>query len=502
MKKQVFSVFLLAAIFCSGMFFMFATNSATTSLRAVEDTSEYQLEAKILGDLEGTISLPVSPLGITYLDGVLWMVSRIGKNLYKVNPVTGTEIAHYSLGFEPVGLTTDGTSLYISVEETSTVNGTIFKVKTDGTIISSIEVPITSQYMSGLAWDGSYLWAAQEVPNALLRINPKTGTVLDNFTIAEDPSGICYYDGLIWGVIWNENKIYAYDPTDGRIREVFNNPGASVGEYGITYNGTHFLHASWNSIELYALDIPTAAGEVWNVYDTPILTIDGIDWNGTHYFTVDSQYDKLYVLHDGTFEIEGNYSLPFQPLAIAVIGDYLFISQSPVPCHIFKYTFTGTQVAEYSAVGVQIQGLTYDGTYLWGNGADNKIYKMNPADCTEINSTSVANYADLAWDNKNNVFWAVHQVDSRIYQLDPTTLLQTGVYINCTHTAGEYGIVFNGKHLVHTNWDSDRIYKFIIDLPSKGGIPGFAHFVLLFSVLSLISVFFLLKRNNRYWRQI
>lgn len=460
-----------------------------------------KLGVQALGDLVATLSLASEPLDIVYLDGYIWSVTQSGQELQKLNPLTGALISNYSLGFEPAGLTSDGTYFYISVEDNTGPNGTIFKLKKDGTIVSSITVALTDEYMSGLAWDGSNLWAVQEVPNALLKINPNTGAVLNNFTLIHDPAGLCWYDGLVWGVEFTSDKIYAYDPTDARVREVFDHPIPGLGDYGITENGTHFILSDWSPAEIYVTDLPTEVGEVWNQHSAPTLTMNGLDWNGTHYFTADPNENAICVLHDGTFQKIFDIPLSFSPQAVAVVGDYLFISEIYSPWKIYKYTVTGTYVAEYASVGVQLQGLTYDGTYIWANGADNNIYQLNVADLTEISHKAVGNYADLAWDYKNHVFWAVHQTDSKIYQLDASLSL-TGVVLDTPYPTGEFGLCFNGEHLIHGSHSSDMIYKIIIGFPEEGGIPGFANYFLLLSVLMFIGVFFLLKQGQHSWREI
>ncbi len=78
------------------------------------------------------------------------------------------------------GITSDGTYIYSSVYTISTPNGTIIKYETDANEISRIHIPLSTGYLVGLTWDGSYLWAFQSTPQSLLQINPTSGVVLKN----------------------------------------------------------------------------------------------------------------------------------------------------------------------------------------------------------------------------------------------------------------------------------------------------------------------------------
>ncbi len=502
MIKNKTSIVLIVAIFCSGMFLVFTSNLMTTPTTVVDNASNEVLDASVLGDVEKTITPPIDPLGLEYFDGGIWVADQDFARIYKLDPITGVDILNISIPFEPSTIASDGTYLYVA--NNAYGNGTVYKMKTDGTIVDSVDIPVATFYVSGLAYGDSSLWATMDEPtNYIYRINPSTMSVIGSVSVSNRYADMTWYDGLLWVVDWSYDRICAINPTTGRIMETFDGPISGTGDFGLTYNGTHFIIGDWNGPQFHWMDIPTDAGEVWNQHPAPSTNILGIDWNGTHYFVADLDTDQICILHDGTFENLANLSLPFTPEAVAVVGTYLYISDLHSPYHIFKYTFAGAQLAEYAAVGTQVQGLTYDGSYLWANGQDYKIYKLNPADCTNVTpGIATGNWADIAWDGENKVFWGIQQSLSLICEIDPTTLQATEINFTTPYLTGEYGLCFNGEHLIHGNWDNEMIYKIIIDLPSGGGIPGFSNFVLLLSVLTLIGVFFLLKQGKHYWQKI
>jgi hypothetical protein len=58
--------------------------------------------------LVGSFTLPHSSEDMTFSNGFIWSGDFSGLALDEVNPTTGTRVGGFSVGFEPLGLTTDG----------------------------------------------------------------------------------------------------------------------------------------------------------------------------------------------------------------------------------------------------------------------------------------------------------------------------------------------------------------------------------------------------------
>ncbi|MHA1649778.1 MAG: YncE family protein, partial [Candidatus Helarchaeota archaeon] len=207
-------------------------------------------------------------------------------------------------------------------------------------------------------WDGVNLWAYHNNRQSFLKIDPGTGTVLSNISISYPITGIMWHNDRLWAAGWTTNEIIVFDTT-GRPREVFDSPNSGSGDYGITYNGSHLLVSNWLNKKIYFLDIPIAAGELWNIYDAPDTHTLDLDWNGTHYFVCDADSNRVYILHDGTFEIVSYIDLPFTPLGIAVINNVLFISDDDAPWSLLKYSTDGTQLGNFTSIRLEIDSLAY-----------------------------------------------------------------------------------------------------------------------------------------------
>ncbi len=472
---------------------------APTQMPVDNNDNNIALDPLVLGDVDGIISPAFSPYDITYLSGSIWAASDAESKIYEISPETGSTISSIDVAGEVSGLTTDGTYLYAALVAEVNGNGTIAKYRTNGNFVSNIYIPLNDDDFNGLAWDGSHLWASQFNPHCIVRINPNTGAVVTNISTGSALAGLAWLDDLVWGVDYSADLIRAVDPSTGRTCEIFDTPH-TVGEYGLAYNGTHMLFSEWDTPAIHVLDIPTAAGAIWNQHPTPSTWPGDLVWNGTHYFLGDSNAQKIYVLHDGTFEEVDNFDVAFEIYGVTIVGDYLYIGQYASPYTIHKYDLDGTYISNFST-SRRYFGLEYDGARLWATDHLNPyIYELDPTDCSEIatHSTQVK-YAGLTYDAENDVFWGVDLTNDIVFQLNPSSFQKTGVQIDSPPGTGYLGIEFNGEHLILTEFSTDTIYKIIIDLPSgggSGGIPGFTNYLLILSVFSLIAVVFLLKQSK------
>jgi hypothetical protein len=150
-----------------------------------------------------------------------------------------------SPGTSPQGLAWDGTYLWNADNDTDQ----IYKLNTTGTIISQFASPGTSP--QGLAWDGTYLWNADNGADQIYKLNT-TGTIISQFA-----SPYAYPQGLAWDgtYLWNADndtdQIYKLNTT-GTIISQFASPGTSP--QGLAWDGTYLWNADNSADRIYKLD--------------------------------------------------------------------------------------------------------------------------------------------------------------------------------------------------------------------------------------------------------
>ncbi len=492
LKKKIVT-FLLISLFFSLFLILSGSFLPKSDNKNKEDNGKCELETAVLGDHIKDLGIPNSPFGITTLKGAIWAGTKDNTSLFKININTGDKVAEYDVGFEIGGLASDGTYLYASVED-SVDNGTIYKLDTNGSIISSFEIDISNDF-EGLAYDGSSLWAPERFPNHLLKINPSNGDILANYSIDDPIAGLTYFNGYVWGIAYESDEIHIFNPSNGRIEEVFDFGFSGGGEYGLANNGTYILISFWHNNSISFLDYPTEPGEVFNRYNSAAGHPLGFDWNGTHYFVADSASNEIVILDDGTFESVRTISLAYDPWGIVIFNNYLYVYAGDTN-KIHKYNFDVSPVATYSP-GIDGYDLATDGTYIYLTWElSDKISKLDPtSDCSLLQTFFVEEeYAGITYDSVNHVFWGVGWTSDKIYQLDISGFNQTGTKINAPTTSGEYGLSFNGEHLIFGSHNTNKFYKIIIDLQSSSGsppsnnIPGFNIYIFFFSNILIVSI--------------
>ncbi|TFF90630.1 MAG: hypothetical protein EU548_02030 [Promethearchaeota archaeon] len=494
MKKRFLPMIIIILIVTSGIFLFFTGSITNYPISNQKKNENIKTSTLALGDSVNTINLTIQPLGLLYIDGYLWVCEKQG-DLYKINAKTGAEILHHNIPFNPNALGYDGTYFYISVGDNP--NGSIYKYTMDGVNVDKFDIPVSSFYVGGITYDGSNLWASKdETPNQMYKINPSTGDILSNFSLSYRYAGLMWLDNRLWAMDWVNAEAHVINPSTTKITEIIELDDTDFGKYGITNNGTHYFVSDWNENEIRIMEIPREAGEVWNYRASPDTHPLDIAYNGTHYFLTDSNVDKVDIIDAGTLRNVSSFYIPFQPSGIAVVGENLYISEDLGGTNIYKYSHSGTQITSFST-SHGYYALEYDGSKLWASDhAANYIRELSIDDCTEIKSYSVpVDYAGICYDSKNDVFWTLNWTTNKIIQLD-TTFNQTGVEYDVPGPSGEFGIEFNGEHLVITSWGTTTIYKVIINLPVTQQIPGFTIYFLIMTMLSLFGIILLLKRNR------
>jgi len=146
----------------------------------------------------------------------LYLISSLGANwILAIDPGSGSVINSFLLPFTyPKGLTFGGGYLYIAGSRQSWM----LKTTTTGSIAGSIDPKVLA--ISGLAWDsdtagGPYLFACvKDANHTIYRINPTNGSVVKSF---KGPA----FEGNITGLTWDGKYLWACQNRAGRDQYAF-----------------------------------------------------------------------------------------------------------------------------------------------------------------------------------------------------------------------------------------------------------------------------------------
>ncbi|TKJ41201.1 hypothetical protein CEE37_05925 [candidate division LCP-89 bacterium B3_LCP] len=161
-----------------------------------------------------------------------------GEWIYQFNISLGQVVDSLDIGTanldDAYGMTWDGQFLWVTNHIGSDFT---LQIDTLGNIIYSFPNP--SDYMSGLAWNGSELYMSDyyNPDGAIYRVNT-AGTILENFTAPDTQPWDLAWDGTtLWMCDYWSDWIYQIDPVSHNVLYSFTSPITEPA--GITWDGTY-----------------------------------------------------------------------------------------------------------------------------------------------------------------------------------------------------------------------------------------------------------------------
>lgn len=197
-------------------------------------------------------------------------------------PLACKTIASFGCRDIPTGLAWDKTNFWL------VDTGYIYKVSREGIYLDSIPNPATMiTFLQGgdLAYDGSYLWYADEQSSQLFKINPATKSVEQHFDLpastSGDPNGFSItWDGdYLWHCTYEPPVLYKLNPVNGK-------PLTSVAM------DKEILILEWVKGTLYGLGnsmfytINAATGTATDSVEWCVPLAFGLTWDGNAFWNV------------------------------------------------------------------------------------------------------------------------------------------------------------------------------------------------------------------------
>lgn len=194
-------------------------------------------------------------LGLTWSlawDGQSIWTTTVGGAIYKLNPVTGSEEAHFTApGSQPWGMTYDGEKLWI----VDFAEKTISKVNpSTGSTEATYATPDPLAGCKGAAWDGQYVCVKGWANSYIYRMN-RDGTLHDTITLDYGGGGGLAWDGNYFWV--PSTNIIKYTATGQALGYIY---PASEGTWDLAWDGTYLwatqrTNENWNDAKIFALEI-------------------------------------------------------------------------------------------------------------------------------------------------------------------------------------------------------------------------------------------------------
>ncbi|MDP8201121.1 MAG: choice-of-anchor D domain-containing protein [Candidatus Tenebribacter burtonii] len=231
-----------------------------------------------------TYSIPEGASGLAF-DGTYLYCGIYGANgdeVYQIDPSDGTyqlQFSNANIG-DSFGMTWDGTNLWITDHVTSpSIPATAIELDINsGTILSQFDLP--AHYMSGIAYDSGDFWVtAYYDPDGEIYKVDNTGAIIQQFAAPDaQPWDLCLENDNLWMADYWGDALYKIDPITGTLLET--HPSEGTDPAGIVFDGQYLWYCDNGSggfDYLYKVDlggVGTPAIELgWDDYNFGNTTI-------------------------------------------------------------------------------------------------------------------------------------------------------------------------------------------------------------------------------------
>lgn len=323
--------------------------------------------------------LPVTPQGITYYNGQLYILDFATDRIYRTYPAEVLAEDEVTVLFSP-----GDSDLNIPVADADNP-----PINSDGIPIGTCASAVPAgQYCGGggLTYARNFLWNASPITDNIIKIDPVDGDNLESentlATLAfPSPTDMAYDGTFFWIVDWQSNTINKVLPEDGSVIATIpgpstkptyqSNPGVgdfNARPFGIAWDGQALWVSDQSELMIYRVN--PVDGSILSSFPSPGPDPKGLTWDGEFLWHADQSTQTIYKIDSGV--------IPFGIIGClekngkAVVGDVL-LSQTATPDKSMSTNSDGCFVFPSFTSGVPIQ------VRISETGVDEKpVITLNP----------------------------------------------------------------------------------------------------------------------------
>jgi len=161
-----------------------------------------------------------------------------------------------------------------------------------GDILKTIPTP--GPLPTGLAFDGTHLWLAEDHTDHIYCLDPHSGKVVAKFeTPGYHPEGLAWDGTHLWHVDAGEKYLYQIDPKTGRsVKALESN---SPFPRDLAWDGRHLWMVDHKSDAI--LKVSSVDGMMIQTFASPAAEPTGITFDGKYLWIADRGTDRIYLVH-------------------------------------------------------------------------------------------------------------------------------------------------------------------------------------------------------------
>jgi hypothetical protein len=212
-------------------------------ISCISDHSLKKLDSN--GNILKSVPIPVQqPIGIEWDGQAFWVAESYppDEKIYRIDS-TGTVLSYFLFpGDSPFGLTWDGSTIWCANNQMSSL-AVLYQFDTSGNILFSMPAPNNPGAVNGLAWDGQYLWEADQTHDRIIQfeghpVSPY-GTIAGYVKDALTGEGIAMVSVL--GALTDTSGFFILD-------------SMNIGQYSITISAAGYHSETIENIQVTSED--------------------------------------------------------------------------------------------------------------------------------------------------------------------------------------------------------------------------------------------------------
>ncbi|MEP6978522.1 MAG: ABC transporter substrate-binding protein [Thermoleophilia bacterium] len=168
-----------------------------------------------------TITVGSGPSGITTGNGAVWVANSLAGTVSRIDPGTNTVVQTIDVGIFPVGVVYAKGSIWVA----NTGQDTITRIDADsGRPMKTLPIAATE-----LAFGAGTLWASQRTANHVVRIDPKTGNLVQPIVVGNGPTGLAFGSGAAWVANSLDGTVSRIDPATNSVTAAITTGNGATG---------------------------------------------------------------------------------------------------------------------------------------------------------------------------------------------------------------------------------------------------------------------------------
>jgi DNA-binding beta-propeller fold protein YncE len=202
-------------------------------------------------------------------------------------------------------------------------------VSSNGQLLTTIAIPGSPSNPEGIAYDGRYIWVANDSgANSVTKIDATSAVVVGTYPVGRAPDALAFDGKYIWVANSNSAQVEILDPATGKM---VNGYSAGIFPTDLVYDGTNMWVADGFSASSglgSVTKIRAVDGASEGTFTIPGMQLRGLAYDGKSIWVCNAYSNTVSRLRASNVALMGTFSTGKSPRAAAFDGSKIWIANS------------------------------------------------------------------------------------------------------------------------------------------------------------------------------